>query len=135
MIDLYRSLCEEAFDFMVANNRFKEAKKIFDILSNQVKTAQRMKLNPQEYETIPNKIELKRFDHVQKMLDLRYVIIEKAINAKFYAECYKMYDDIGYLMRQLEQNAKELRSSLNIGKYEQKYYVNLSQLVWVAGFP
>ena len=134
MMDLHKTLCEEAFDFIISNNRIKEAKKIFDILTSQVKILQRMEYSPQEYESIPNKIDLSRFDHVQRMLDLRFEILNKGIQSKFFAECYKMYDDIGYLIRRLDQNAKEMNQIPNIGKYEQKYYIYLSELVWVAGF-
>jgi hypothetical protein len=134
MMGLHKTLCEEAFDFMISNNRIKEAKKIFDILASQVKIVQRMEYIPQEYESIPNKIDLARYDHVQKMLDLRFEILNKGIQGKFFAECYKMYDDIGYLIHRLDQNAKEMRQMPNIGKYEQKYYIYLSELVWVAEF-
>eukprot|EP01022_Parablepharisma_sp_SALTPOND_P014255 TRINITY_DN1923_c0_g1_i2.p1 TRINITY_DN1923_c0_g1~~TRINITY_DN1923_c0_g1_i2.p1 ORF type:complete len:848 (-),score=195.93 TRINITY_DN1923_c0_g1_i2:8886-11429(-) len=135
MLDVYKTLCEEAFDFMVKYVRTKEAKKVFDVMSGQIKSCQKMEATPQEFEAIPNKIELARYEHVQKMLDLRYSIVDKALKAKFYAECYKAYDDVAYLMKRLEQDAKEMRPMPNTGKYEQKYYVYLSELVWVAGFP
>jgi len=133
MLDLYQNLCEEAFNFMATNGRTKEAKKIFDIMSGQVKAAQKMENSPEEFEGIPNRIDLTRFDHVQKLLDLRYEIVEKALNFKFYAECYKSYEDIAYLMKRLDQAAKEIRPIPNMGRYEQRYYVNLSEIVWTAG--
>ncbi len=135
MLDLHKQLCEEVFDFMTTNNRVKEAKKIFDIMCGQVKSAQRMEQLPHEYEGIPNRIELGHYEHVQHMLDLRYSIVERAIKAGMYSECYRAYEDIMYLMKRLDQAAKEIRPVPNTGKYEQKYYVYLSELVWVAGFP
>lgn len=135
MMDIHKALCEEAFEFMISNNRIREAKKVFDILAAQVKSIQRAEQNTQDYESIPNKIDLARYDLVQKMLELRFEILSRGIKAKFFAECYKMYDDIGYLIRRLEQNAKEMKQMPNIGKFEQKYYIYLSELVWMAGFP